>query len=177
MSRRIKTAGFLADVFLYSRASSWPSYRSFYLLGGMLLGCGFFWRLFLAAGFLATFFLGIFPVTWPRRKLPDAPVPLDYFKLVFFTPVRRAKSVEVWLISHQGLEVFMMYFNMSWRGEPPLSFKLEMACLNISLYFWWGAGLCGFAAAFFFDYLAGAGAADRMIIIFCKSFESFTESG
>ena len=114
-------------------AFSWPGSWACYLRGGMLLGCGFFWRL-----------------SWqqtPRRLLlghlsgrlteKEASRCTSAFGLlqagVLYSSAEGQLSRELTALSSAPTEKFFMKY---WRDEPPLFFKLEMVSLTISLHFW-----------------------------------------
>ena len=151
---------------MYNYGRHWKQQSDCWFLGCRLLGflwgssllwfCSFlgrfgFWSCWLFGflwcssllGFLCLLccrlFFGFFSVLGfsPILKEPEAPVPLDCFKDLFFTPARSANFK--WLLtdfsSFPTLKFFMMYFRIACLEEPPLSFKEVTACAIISLYF------------------------------------------
>ncbi|PVD23563.1 hypothetical protein C0Q70_16835 [Pomacea canaliculata] len=123
--------GFLAAAAFLGEALS-------FLAAGFLGDLGF---LTTALGFLA--FFGLTAATTffsPKRKDPDAPVPLDCLRVPALTPAFRAVFKRALILATSSPTL------MAWRDEPPRSFKESMAAAIMMLYFGCSDGFAGFLA-------------------------------
>jgi len=164
------TTGFLAAFF----ATFFLGVAAFFAAGFFAAGflaffaAAFFLGAFFAAGFFAAafFFTTFFGLVSLSLKDPEAPVPLTCLRLPALTPRLRASFRWESELS-PTLKFPFIYFEMAWRDDPLLSFKLPIAAAIISPYFGCVAGFFAtfFAAAFF---LAGDGAGAVSLMFISK---------
>ena len=147
MSRRIKTAGFLAADFFVALLLAAGFFTAAFAFAGLIGVLPFLAACFLTADFLGDLLvsrlLGYLLLGHLSGRLTEMKASrcTSAFGLlqagVLHSSAEGQLSRELTALSSTPTEKFLMtYFNMSWRDKPPLSVKLEMASLTISLYFW-----------------------------------------